>query len=151
MIKKPIILAMEAPFIGDPTSNLLPLKVGGNFHSLWWMMAKIRKHTTQEAFINAFQFISLMDVQDWKYKTVSRKIAEVKDSMKNGDVIMLGQEVLRAMELPSVEPLLWQQSDNHRWCFIPSVTRQKHWFLDDINRIGVGLRLEELVEAALVE
>lgn len=88
---------------------------------------------------------NLLSSRTWDAAAARSESDGLWESLEGRTVLVLGESVRRVLWLNPVPPLLWNERGGVRWCLIPHPSGLNRWYNDPLNRLVVGLRLEELI------
>jgi len=140
---------MNNPLSQDPRYALaaFPSRVTG--HRIWQML---HEHTGagRAQYMRAFDRRNVLTAKTWDVHAARRESEGLLASLAGRKVCILGRDTLNALRLHgTVPPLQWQNHDEVQWSYIPHPSGLNLWYNDDLNRIAVGLRLEQLYEESI--
>lgn len=145
-IQKPVLVGMNNPLSSDPRYALAPYPSGVAGHRLWRMLNDVCGVHRAE-YMRSFERMNALTALQWDVHAARRESAGLMDRLAGRKVCVLGRDTLNALYLPgTVPPLRWQMHGSTQWCYMPHPSGLNLWYNDDINRIAVGLRLEQLYE-----
>lgn len=103
-------------------------------------------HPTPRAlYMRRTERYNVLNARAWD-PVAARDVSEdLWSRLEDRTVLVLGQEVRRVLWLPESEPLVWRSDRGVRWCMVPHPSGLNRWYNEQLNRLAVGLRLEELV------
>lgn len=140
---KAVIVGMNNPLSEDPRAALLPHPKNSAGWRLWKMFHDVTGLSRSE-FRRGFEFVNLCDSFAWCPYAARRKVEALWPHWRGRTVVACGRAVQGAMWL---RPRVWgaySVLDGVRACAIPHPSGLTREYNDELMRLMVGLRLEEL-------
>lgn len=144
---RPVILGMNNPRSDDPDHALWPHPNGCTGYRLWQMLNQADPSVTKERYLLAFDRRNLLGTRKWdaaKARMEAGRLLMGVDFMAR-EVLVLGDEVRRAFELPK-KPLGCVDMYNATWWQIPHPSGLNRFYNSESNRAAVATVLKGLYD-----
>ena len=142
-MSRPVIIGMNNPHSTDPDHALTPHTEGTTGWRLWVMLASVTP-VSSEGYMRRFERINLLNETSWDPIRAGHGSQDLWTSLRGRTVLVLGAATRNVLWLVPRPPLLWSESRGVRWCFVPHPSEFNRWYESELNRVMVGLRLEDL-------
>lgn len=143
---EPVVIGMNNPHSDDPSMALAPFPERVAGWRLWHMVHEVTGIMRRE-YKRRTDRRNLLTGRDWDPVAARRESEDLWETLEDRSVLVLGQSVRRVLWLPVEEPLVWREDRGVRWCLVPHPSGLNRWYNDPLNRLAVGLRMEELIHA----
>lgn len=141
---RPILIGMNNPHSEDPRHALAPYPSGVAGHRLWRMLSD-RCGASRLSYMRAFERINLLNSRTWSPLRARAQNENLWSSLRGRRrVVVLGNAVKDVLWLSRVPYLRWTVTDDVRWCLLPHPSGLCRLYNDELVRVAVGMRLEEL-------
>lgn len=147
-MSRPVLIGMNNPLSSDPRYALAPYPSRVAGHRLWQMLNEV-SGVGRAQYMRAFDRRNVLSSRTWDVHEARRESDGLLETLAGRKVCILGRDTLNALYLRgTVPPLQWHHDGTYdlMWCYIPHPSGLNLWYNDDLHRIAVGLRLEQLYE-----
>jgi hypothetical protein len=149
--QRTVIVGMNNPHSDDPRHALAPFPERVAGHRLWRMLADVDQDVSRMDYMRGFDRRNILVGREWNLREARLVSLGLWGSLEGRRALLLGRPVLDALSLPATAPLVWQRPEGFllaspgpsAWCYVPHPSGLNQWYNDEMNRILVGLRLEE--------
>lgn len=145
MDDRPVLIGMNNPYSVRPEAALLPAPRGCAGWNLWRMLDEVRP-TSRMEYSRVFDRRNLLNERLWNALRAARAGEDLWRALEGRTVMVLGREPVLALNLPRTPEIIWSVSRGVRWCYVPHPSGLNRWYSEEVNRIAVGVRLEQLLE-----
>lgn len=147
---RPVLVGMNNPLSSDPRYALAAFPQGVTGHRIYQMLHE-RTGCTRAAYMRAFDRRNALTARRWDVNEARRESGDLMSRLAGRRVCVLGRDTLNALYLRgTVRPLEWQEHDQGaQWCYMPHPSGLNLWYNDEVNKIAVGMRLEQLYEESI--
>lgn len=144
MDERPVILGMNNPHSQDPRFALAPFPERVAGWRLWRMVHDVCG-VNRRQYMDRTDRRNLLSAPDWSARAARTESEGLWEALEGRTVLVCGQSVRRVLWLSDEPPLLWREYHGVRWCLVPHPSGLNRWYNDELCRLAVGLRLEELI------
>lgn len=140
---RPVLIGMNNPQGNEAFDPFTPNTSG--FRLLQFLKIRMPK-VNGETFCKVFDRRNLIEGLEWDPGMAERHVRETRlwESLEDCDVVVFGNAVRMALDLPVVPKVVLQEYHGVRWRFLPHPSGRALWYNEQLSREMAALVLEEL-------
>lgn len=143
MMHRPVLLGMNNPQGNEAFDPTIPNTSGWRIFKMLQMRVPKASH---ELYLRVFDRRNLIEGIEWHPFEAQRIAQETKlwESLTDRDVIVFGDAVRQALDLPIVQKVVLCEHKGVKWRFLPHPSGRAQWYNEQLSREMAALVLEEM-------